>query len=343
MRRPLETFLLLGVLLTVTAPVAAAPPQVPLPEYRGRLEQALRHLEAAEQTARANPAGARHELNGALEALGQQWAVQTPGGAVEADHSRLRDLIGRADPATDDGRLLLSAAVQLAREHLVAAREPAEPQPLPERARVQVRVEQHLQGVAAEKRWTAWLEDWLSRLLGRWFKQGESAGVNGKALWWVALVGGLAGAALLAHGIARNLTGHGPGSEAVTGQGRRAAVARPLTPEELSQSARELAGRGEHKEAVRTAHLAVLKHLDRLELIRYGTAKTHREHEQQLRRVRPGLARRLRVLNDLVEACIYSGRAATAQDFWACERQVDELWREGEAVSKDAAETPGAS
>lgn len=263
MIRLIASCLLLGVLLAVTLPVAAAPPPV----------QTLVQLETAEQTARA----------------------------------------------LDEPRVLL------------------------ERADAEARVQQHLREAAVQRRFSTWLTEWLARLLSRWFQPDGSVEANGQALWWVALVAGLAGAALLARGIARSLVGHGPGMEAGAGQGRRAAAARPQTPEELRQSARALAQSGELKEALRTSHLAILRHLDRLELLRYGSAQTHREHERQLRHRHPGLARRLRLLNDLIEEHIYSGRDATADDFRECERQAEELWREGETVSKSAAATPGAS
>ncbi|MFZ5817364.1 MAG: DUF4129 domain-containing protein [Bacillota bacterium] len=331
--RPVLLLLLLLSLLAGTVRAEARP--VSLAEYRSRLEAGTRHLEMAGQLLRSDRGDeARMQVALARFHLHSQWVVSTPHGPVQADLTDLERQLSR--PPTQRS---VETALTLAREHLAAARAFDQVQRV-EVPNARERLDRALEQSAARSALQR-LSDWFNRLLGRQMERLDGPEVPPEAVY---AAGAVAALALLWLGVSlyRSLSAHGAAGDAAL-QARRERPDRPATPAELREQARRLSARGAHLEAVRTAHLALLKHFDSLQLIRYVPAQTNREHEWQLRRRYPQLGRSFRALNDLVDDRLYSGHGATGEDFMRVEALVEQLWREGDGLSKGAEATTGRS
>jgi hypothetical protein len=318
----------LAALLAILLPglARAAPERITMAAYRDRLESALVHLQA-------------NRVAEARGALGETWLVEATPEPVLVDLRPVLAVLGKPH------------AQFLVREHLAAldALAKAELQaPLPN---ARQHLDEALNNANEETQNADRLFSWFDRLLRRLFGGGQtspapSASAPARPSWatWAALGVGVVGIGLLGWYLLRSLQGNAAGAQVSLRPGRRATRSdRPLTPDELWQAASEVAAAGDYKEGLRLAHLALLQHLDRAGLLRYIPAQTNREHEWLLRRKHPDLARTMHQLNDLVESRLYSGHGATADDFHRGETIARQLWREGEAVSKSAPETSGAS
>lgn len=341
MRKSLLWALALVLLLTPARAAGAAGEPIGLVQYQERLRQVIAQLEAANQAVSPGAPSATAALAAARTLAGSTWTVETPGGPVTADLRPLAALIERAS-VTGVGGQALADALSLARQHLAAAEEAGRAPPL-DSADARRRLESALKTIRGKQRVTDAVMDWLRRL---WSGSPLRAAVSPEAVpyWqWGALIVGAAGVAVLARGLVRTLSGNAAGGDRTLRDPRARSRNRPATPEELRAEALELAAAGHFQEALRTAHLALVQHFDRVGLLRYVPSQTLREHERSLRRNRPDLARSMRTLNDLVEVRLYAGTNATAEDFNRAAAWVEELWREGDAVSKGAEATPGAS
>ncbi|MFZ5827762.1 MAG: DUF4129 domain-containing protein [Bacillota bacterium] len=341
LRRIIALPALLLLLIALPALAAAAPRSIALGEYQAMLRQGVAHLERADQLIKAgkNPEAAR-EIAASRTFLSGQWRVETPDGTVNGDLSDLDRLLSRAGAGQRPDPKLLGQARDLAREHLAGAEalDRLEPASVPgARATLEKALEQTTARTVLQR-----FNDWINQLLGRRMDRATdvdlptSVYVAGGVVALLALI-------WLGFSLYRNLAGHGAAGEATLRQGREGRPDRPPTPAELRARAQELSVRGEHLEAIRSSHLALLRHFDAIQLIRYVPAQTNREHEWQLRRRHPHLARTLRTLNDLVDDRLYSGHGATAEDFMRVDGLVDQLWREGDAASRSAEATTGAS
>ncbi|WP_374711481.1 DUF4129 domain-containing protein [Symbiobacterium terraclitae] len=333
MRRALALLLLL--LSLPAAPIAAA--AVPATAYLEQLQAAEGLLGEAEASlARGDEAAARMAVRSAGQRLTGIDQVVSPAGEVRADLSDLQEALREAasDPtALGSAREVLEAHLRAA-EELVAADAVEAPgaRASLDRALAQVASQSLLQRA----------RNWFLRLFLRGIDRAEPASFPVWAYW----VGGAVGALALTWagiGLYRALTGHGAGREGVWVGGRGTASARPPQPAELLQQAQAAAGRGEYLEGIRLAHLALLLHLDHLDLISYRPAQTNREHELQLRSRGPSLLPALRRLHDLVEECLYAGHPARADEYGQAESLVMQLWREGDAASRSQDATPGRS
>ncbi|HWI51753.1 MAG TPA: DUF4129 domain-containing protein [Symbiobacteriaceae bacterium] len=330
----LRLLCLAAAVLAVMLPglARAAPPAISPAEYAARLQRAHMHLIAAPPLV----AQARQELGGT-------WEVQTNPPTV-ADLRPVQDLINRGKYA---------AAAEVVAQHRQAfdALQTAGTRSLPG---ARERLDKALQEAEKQRQTGRTAMNWFVRLWERLFggaqDEPRSAAADDGAdargvspATYVALIIGVVGVSLLGWYLSRTLSGNAAGTDATLRSGRgKARPDRPATPDELWQLAGEQAAAGDYKEGLRLAHLALLQHLDRSGLLRYIPAQTNREHEWMLRRKQPELARTMHQLNDLVESRLYSGHGATADDFRRGESLAQQLWREGDAVSKSAQETTGA-
>lgn len=335
--RSLALALLTLLLLTLLPGLAAAAPRsIALADYKAMLRQGIAHLERADQLHRSGKAAEGAEaVRAAMPLLSGTWRVESPHGASEADLSPLAQAVQRATTSLEQA---LPVALDLAREHLAAA------QALEWTGRVQVpgareTLDEALKQTAARS-FIERVQDWIRERLA---VRVETPDIQiSRNAYYAGGVIALLALGYLGFQLYRTLSGHGtPGESALkTGGGGR--PDRPPTPSELRAHARELSDRGDHLAAIRIAHLALLQHYDQVKLIRYVPAQTNREHEWQLRRRHPHLARTLRSLNELVDDRLYSGHGATAEDFLKVDGLVEQLWREGDAVSRSAEATSGA-
>ncbi|HEY3365793.1 MAG TPA: hypothetical protein VGK74_12120 [Symbiobacteriaceae bacterium] len=339
MKRALLWVLTLALLVAPAVARAEGEP-IGLPAYQERLRQVADQLDMARQA--AGTAAGKASLAAARQRVGTTWAVQTPEGTVTADLRDLARLIAEAEGASGNARAPVERALALAREYLQAAEAAGSARPVDLTA-ARKRLELALASAEAQRTWYQRLKDWWRRLWNATPLSKSPPPAVVPYLKWGALAIGVVGVLLLGRSLVRTLAGNAGGEEAAAGRGRVRKPDRPPTPEELREESRQLAAAGDFQEALRTAHLALLKHLDQLSLLRFVPAQTLREHERQLRRNHPGLARAMRGLNDLVEARLYSGHGATAEDFNRGEAWVEELWREGDAASKRAEASTGES
>lgn len=330
---------LLIVVLLLPAWVGAAPQPVTLPEYQATLQRGVDHLESAVRLASTQASAAQIELATAQRLLQGRWQVAAPGGLVEADLTGLATLLEQAGPAQTEPYRNLTLGLALARDHLAAAQELQQAEPTQVSLTNARRTLNRAVGAQSVRER---LNQWISRILGLdRLETGFSKTLVNRSFWGVGSMVALAGLAILGFFLYRILRGQAGGREAALGQGRKAQ--RPPTPQELRQQAADLSAQGHHLDGLRTLHLALLQRFDQVGLIRYQPAQTNREHERQLRRQHPPLARSLRLLNDLVDDRLYAGHEATANDFAQAQGLVDQLWREGDAASHRADATTGAS
>lgn len=334
--------LLLAALLLALPPAAAlgAEGSISLGEYQEMLREGILRLEEAEAHHRAGEdALARGAALAARERLSGRWVVESPHGLVRADLTSLEEAVTRA--AEQPGQYL-GPALRQAREHLGAAEVLAEARPA-DVPGARESLERALRRMEA-KSFIQRVREWFLGLLGHPVGKVVETGAQLPREVYFAAGGLAAGAVLwLLFSLIRSLSAQTAGGEVSLRAGRKGPPPRPPSPQELLARARALGTGGEPLEGLRTAHLALLLHLDALGLLRYRPAETNRELERQLRRRHPRLAERLRSLNDLVDNRLYSGRGATKEDLDAALHWVDELWREGEAVSRSAEATPGRS
>lgn len=332
---------LLLLLIALPTLAAAAPRSIALADYQAMLRQGVAHLERADQMIKA---GKNPEAEAAVAAarpfLAGAWRVETRGGAVEADLSDLERLLRQTGLRTRPDPATLARATELAREHLAGAEalDRVEPASVPGARQTLERALEQTTARSLVQRFNAWFNE----LLGRRIDGATDVTVPRPVVLGGGVVGVLA-LAWLGFSLYRNLAGHGAAGDAALRRGRELRPDRPPTPAELRAMAHDLSGRGEHLEALRATHLALLRHYDQRQLIRFVPAQTNREHEWQLRRRHPQLARTLRLLNDLVDDRLYSGHGATAEDFLRVDGLVEQLWREGDAASKSAEATTGPS
>jgi len=330
----LRLLCLAAAVLAVLLPglARAAPQPISPAEYAARLQRAHMHLIAVPPLAEQ----ARQEL-------GETWEVQTNPPMV-ADLRPVQELINRGKYA---------AAADVVAQHRLAfdAAQTADTRNLPG---ARERLDKALEDAEKQRQVSRSAMSWFARLWERLFggvqdeprptaadDQASARGVSPAT--YVALIIGIVGVSLLGWYLSRTLSGNAAGAEVALRSGRgKARPDRPATPDELWQLAGEQAAAGDYKEGLRLAHLALLQHLDRSGLLRYLPAQTNREHEWMLRRKQPEMARTMHHLNDLVESRLYSGHGATADDFRRGESLAQQLWREGDAVSKSAQETTGA-
>jgi hypothetical protein len=315
----------MAALLLVPGLARAAPERITVTAYRERLQSAVVHLYA-------------RRIDDARSALGETWLVEATPEPILVDLRPVQAALGK------------EGDINLVLAHIEAldALEAAESRSLPG---ARQNLEKALGDAEEASNATNTLSDWLDQVFRRLFGDGPSAPAPGRGssaspslTTWAALAVGVAGIAALGWFLLRSLAGNAAGEQVSLRPGRRAVRPdRPLTPDELWALAREEAAVGDYKEGLRLAHLALLQHLDRAGLLRYMPAQTNREHEWSLRRKHPALARTMHQLNDLVESRLYSGHGASAEDFQRGEAIARELWREGEAVSKSAQATSGAS
>jgi hypothetical protein len=340
MRTPRIWILALALLLLPNLAVAA-PRQVSLGEYERTLQQASAQLEVARWAASSSTG--REAIAAARALLAEGFVVDTPAGPVNADMGHVVTLLDQANPTMGTGRPPLDQALVYLQEQAKAADafQSMELRAVPD---ARERLEEALAASRTQARWYERLAAWLDGLFGGEERQQATETVvdtNVWVLWAVGLVIGIGGAFVLGRALL-SLGGHGGGPDALVRDGKAVRLDRPLTPEELRAEGRRLAAAGDYKEGLRLAHLALLQQFDRLGLLRYVPAYTNREHEWALRRSHPDLARTLHALNDLVEARLYSGHGASADDFSRGDNLVEQLWREGDAISKRAHEATGA-
>lgn len=341
--------LCLAAALAVLLPgmARAAPQPIAPADYLARLIQASWDLQDAQK---GGPEAGRL-VEKARAGLGEVWTVQTTPTPVTADLRPVQALLAGASPLTAAGQAKLKQASGIVTEHIRAmeAMNVAVPRDFPG-ARGQL--EEALKRTEERQQVSQTLSDWFARLWRRLFGGREEPAAPAPAAaadqpvgWgtWIALVIGTVGIGVLGWNLMRTLSANAGGGQVTLRAGRAIRPDRPPTPDELWHMAAAQAAAGDYKEGLRLSHLALLQHLDRSGLLRYLPAQTNREHEWMLRRKHPDMARTMHHLNDLVESRLYSGHGATAEDFRRGEGLAQELWREGDAASKSAQATTGAS
>jgi hypothetical protein len=322
----------------------AAPEPIALAQYQARLSDALNQLEAARGAAPTDAKAAAAHVALARPLLDGQWQVSAGSLTAASDLRPVAELLDQVDLTRGDGPNRLDAAISVVKEHQAAAEAlgRGEPASFPD---ARARLDKALASARAEQRGLAKLMEWLIRLFSGEHSPGAAVSRTLSSRWlqWLALAVGLIGTGFLARGLFRSLAGNAAGAEVGLGTAGKRRPDHLLTPEELWQAAGTSAALGDYKEGLRLAHLSLLKHLDRVQLLRYDPALTNREHERLLRRQHPNLARSMHALTDLVESRLFSGHGATAEDFERGTRLAEQLWREGDDASKSAQATNGAS
>lgn len=327
---------LLALSLLLPGLALAAPTPIGLAEYQAMLRQGVAHLERAERFLQnGRNTEAAEAVRSARPFLAGAWRVETPHGTANGD---LTALAGLVDRASRNLRETLPRALAAARDHLAAAEALGQAQPAEVPGARQTLNAALQQGAA--RTLLQRLQDWWRELLGR--RAAAPLEKTTRETWYVGGVIAILALSFLGFQLYRTLSRQSAPADAALKTGRDGRQDRPLTPAELRRQARQLSEQGDHLAGLRTAHLALLQHYDAARLIRYVPAQTNREHEWQLRRRSPSLARSLRTLHDLVDDRLYSGHGATAEDFMKVDALVDQLWREGDAVSKSAEATTGA-
>lgn len=314
--------LLLLVLLLWPGAAGAEAPTLTLAEYQARLDRAVQLLESG-------------DTRGARELVGGAWTVQTPGGPVQATLRPVAELLD----APGNQAEALTALRQHQEAAALAARTTYTPDPAAREDLARI-----LEMQKARRTWLERLDNWLRRLFGE--SEIPAGAVNAAkhpaTVWIVGAVGAL-GLAVFIWSLYRNMSGYAIDGDVKAGGLRGPRPEHALTPDELWRHARALSEQGDHREALRLGYLALLQHFDHKGLIRYIPAQTNREHERQLRRKHPEMARSLTGLTNLVEARLYAGQDASANDFAHGANIIEQLWREGDAASKSAGATTAAS
>lgn len=291
----------------------AGPAPLSISEYQALLRGAVADLEAGRPPTLSQ---------------GPTYEVQTPSGPITIDLTSLQQ--SPPAKALPVARLYLAAA----EGNLAAASD----------AGARNHLAQILATQKAQGKITGWINDLLKRIfVGRDSNGGIVGALSDERTPWIAGAVGLMGIGLLAFYLFRGLRGHGGGADLAARMGRGRRPERPLTPDERWQEANDLAAAGEWTAALRGGYLALLYELDKQGLIRYVPAQTNREHERQLRRSQPGLAPAFANLTALVDSRLFGGVPATAEDFEAGSSLIEQLWREGDALSRRADATTGAS
>jgi hypothetical protein len=294
--------------------IALADPSLTLPQYQELLTKVTDRFAAGSRA---------DDLLGA-----DHLTVQTPNGPVQVDLSPLK----KAAPAE---------GLPLAKAYAAAAAAPPSPGADPA-SRTQLAA--ILAGQKAQQTWAQWVQEFWRRLFTGKSGDGGIVGiVSDQKTPWVAGLVGIAGFGILVWALWRGLSGHGGGPDLAARTERLARPDRPLTPNERWAEARGLADEGEYAAALRLGHLALLLEFDRVSLLRYGAALTNREHERQLRRKFPELGATLGGLTALVDSRLFGGEAATRADWETASTIINQLWREGDALSRRGDVTPGAS
>jgi len=93
----------------------------------------------------------------------------------------------------------------------------------------------------------------------------------------------------------------------------------------LWRQADELARAGRHLDAARALYLALLAHLHRASLIRYGPTRTNGEYLDQLRRAQPVLQPPFSRLTGLFELKWFGERSCRPDDYSACRELAEEI------------------
>jgi hypothetical protein len=276
---------------------------------------------------------------------GELWLVTTPKGTVTADHRGLQEVLAKAGPDTTQEREAAAQALTLVKLRQASAGAIVGPgREFHPDARK--RLEESLRAQEEQKGWWDRFWQWLENLLGSRADEGQSADRLAGAwpvLKWLAILAAAVGLLVFIQALVRSLSGQRGAGEIAAGQRGSNRANRPSTAAELRQEARTLAAQGAYKEALRTAHLALLRHHDEIGLLHYRPTQTNREHVRALRRPHPILARSLQMLHDWLEVQLYSGRVPTEADFRHGESVIDQLWREGDAASKSGPPTTGGS
>lgn len=312
-RRYLAGALVTVALLLGPGQAWAAPAPLSLSEYQALLRSAVADLEAGRRPALAQ---------------GPTYEVQTPSGPVTVDLAPLQ--AAPTTTALPTARLYLQAA----EGNLAAQVDPSAREQL-----TKILATQKARGTISE-----WIGELLKRIfVGRDAKGGVVGVLSDKRAPWIAGATGLIGIGTLAFYLFRGLRGHGAGADLAARLGRGPRPERLLTPDERWAEARALAAAGEWTAALRGGYIALLHAMDKQGLIRYVPAQTNREHERQLRRSQPTLAPAFANLTALVESRLFGGVPATAEDFEAGSNLIEQLWREGDALSRRADATTGAS
>lgn len=333
---------ILLLMLLLPTVVLAAPERISLAVYEERLQQVVRHVQAARWAAAVDRDRTIREIEQARALLAPDWIVTTPTGHAPISLRSLVDQLAQAAATPESERLV--PAVALAEDYLRAAVQAGETTAIaPDGARERLTVA--LRKAEARQEGANLIDRALRWLFGERAETETATRLDnlGPYLSWGAALIGALGLSALSYGLFRSLTHHSGGDRISTREGRKARASQPVTPEGLRERARTLSSEGQQLEALRVAYQALMLHFDRLGLVRMVAAFTLREQERLLRRKEPALARRLHGLNDLLEVRLYAGHGATAADFAACDDLIDQLWREGDLACRRAEVTSGAS
>jgi len=106
---------------------------------------------------------------------------------------------------------------------------------------------------------------------------------------------------------------------------------RALSPDELRAQAQELRRRGSLLEALTLLHEALVRLLDRADLLRHDPSRTNWEYADALEKT-PDLHRDMRALALRLDNVWYAGAQPVEGEYEACEGIVDAMWRRVEAM-----------
>ncbi|MEI6502706.1 MAG: DUF4129 domain-containing protein, partial [Armatimonadota bacterium] len=184
-----------------------------------------------------------------------------------------------------------------------------------------------------------WLEQWAYRLirsLSVWYREHLASyferlhEVSPVAYWAIVGVAAAAMVALLYHIYLTLRSAFG-----TTGRRRRQGAPLPLAaiqsdPEVLLQQADAAAAKGDFAEALRRLYLALVRNLDRHDILRFDRSHTNYEYLRQARD-HEAVAGPLAALTDRAEAIWYGHQQADRADYDLCRRLAMAAWQ-GEAA-----------
>ena len=172
----------------------------------------------------------------------------------------------------------------------------------------------------------------LAQVLARLFEPLGALQETNRTVFYVLVVGlTLLLLAVVAHIVLTIRAGLRATRQVRPGESRRRQPGE-TDPQRLRRRAGQLAAAGDFLGALRTVYIALIRHLDRAELLRYDPTRTNWEYAAQVRHL-PEATAILRPFGALLDRTCYGGEPATEADYQAGVQWLEEALRLGEVAS----------